>query len=633
MSIRNGPMALGVMAALGLSACGGGGGGATSSGLPQGQPPSSSGATSQTAARSYQLGSAAGSYDLPPLGGFSGSLGLPATTVPANTRLDLTSSFQAPAGAAILQGKGLRPQDTGTLNVYFYTTIRLSSTVTFPTLPGFSVTLPATVNPTGLQFFYAISNPTPTNGAEAQFRTEGPATLSGQIVTFAPSTTPLTLQAGQPYTIAFYAISAIAATPTPAPPGAASSWTESVLYSFRGGADGAGPLAALILDRQDRLYGTTYSGGSQQCGTVFALTPSAPGRTAWTESVLHDFKAVPDGCNPAAGLFADASGGLYGTTKNGGAYGGPQTGAAGGSGSVFALTPGNGGWSESVLFNFPPGYGGQGENCCGWAPSAGLIGNRRGDLYSTTQYGGAPGFEGGWGVVFELAPPARGKSDWTQSVLYAFSGSIGDDGDPQAALVLDGSGNLYGTTAGAGTPGTVFELTPLPGNAGWSKSVIHAFTGGADGAGPLAGLIFDGRGTLCGTTQNGGAHGWGSVFALTTGNGGWSESVLYSFTAGADGAGPVAGLVLDRRGTLYGTTSGGGAHSCGTVFALTPPVAGKTAWTERVLYAFMGHADGCVPHAALVADDSFALYGTTQTGGAHGLGTVFKLTPRVSAAE
>jgi sugar lactone lactonase YvrE len=211
MSIRNGLLALGALT-LGFSACsGGGGGGAASSGLLQEQPPLSSGATSQTATRTYQIGSGAGSYDLPPLGGFGGSLELPATSVPANTRLELTSSLQAPAGAPMLQNAERRPQDTGTLDVYFYTTIRLTSTVEFPTLPGFSVTLPATVKPAGLQFFYAISSPKPTNGAQAQFRTEGPASVADQTITFVPSTTPLTLQAGQPYVVALYAISAIAA--------------------------------------------------------------------------------------------------------------------------------------------------------------------------------------------------------------------------------------------------------------------------------------------------------------------------------------------------------------------------------------------------------------------------------------
>jgi hypothetical protein len=212
-SFRSRLVALGVVAALGFSACTGGGGG-SSSGVPQGSPSSSSAAPSQ-ATRTYLLGSAATSYDLASVDGFTGSLTLPATVVPANTRLELTSSLQAPTGAPMLAAERLLPQATGTLNVYFYTAIRLSSTVTFPTLPGFSVTLPAKINPAGLQFFYAISNPKPTDGAKAQFRSEGPATVSGQNVTFAPSTTPLTLQADQPYTIAFYAISPIAATPAP----------------------------------------------------------------------------------------------------------------------------------------------------------------------------------------------------------------------------------------------------------------------------------------------------------------------------------------------------------------------------------------------------------------------------------
>jgi hypothetical protein len=201
VSIRNCIVALGILTASSLSACSGGGS-SSSSGLPLSQPTSSSGVMAQTATRSYELGSAAGSYDLPPLGGFRGSLALPAANVPANTRLQLTSSLQAPAGAPVPADVQRRAQATGTLNVYFYTTIVLSNTVTFATLPGFSVTLPPTVNPTGLEFFYAISDPKPSNGAKVQFRTEGPATVSGQSVTFAPSTTGLTLAAGQSYVIA-----------------------------------------------------------------------------------------------------------------------------------------------------------------------------------------------------------------------------------------------------------------------------------------------------------------------------------------------------------------------------------------------------------------------------------------------
>jgi hypothetical protein len=308
MSIPNGLMALGVLAALSFSACSGGGGGATSSGLPQRPPSSSSGATSQMATRTYTLASAAGSYDLPPLGGFSGSLALPAMTVPADTRLALTSSLQAPAGAPILQGKELRPQATGTLNVYFYETIRLTSTVTFPTLSGFSVTLPATVNPAGLQFFYAISNPKPTNGAKVQFRTEGPATVSGQIVTFVPSTTPLALQAGQPYTIAFYAISAIAAKPTPTPPAAGkiyiTTYENNTLATY--GLDGAQetPMITFGLDSPQGL-------AVDASGKIYVTNWIANTVTTYTAAGVPTTPTITAGISEPDGVAVDANGKIY----------------------------------------------------------------------------------------------------------------------------------------------------------------------------------------------------------------------------------------------------------------------------------------------------------------------------------
>lgn len=408
-------------------------------------------------------------------------------------------------------------------------------------------------------------------------------------------------------------------------------WTQSVLYSFRGGADGAGPLAGVIADGY-RLYGTTFVGGSRQCGIVFRLTP-APGRIAWAprqipwaESILHDFQAASanDGCDPAAGLFADASGNLYGTTQSGG--GGVDNCHASGCGTVFRLVPtaDSSAWTENVLYRFPPAYGGQGSNCCGWLPSAGLIGDRNGDLYGTTQYGGYTGFEGGWGVVFELLPLVPGTGQYAYDAPYEFSGNVYDDGDLKAALVLDGSGNLYGTTAGADSPGTVFELARLAGNAGWSKSTVHAFTGTPDGATPLGGLILDDRGSLYGTTAGGGAHGFGSVFALARTTAGWTEHVLHSFT-GTDGSGPDGSLVADPNGNLYGTTAAGGPNNKGVVFALSPPIAGGATWTEQVMHAFSGLADGGVPHGALLLKNN-GLYGATQYGGAYGQGTVFEVT-------
>jgi DNA-binding beta-propeller fold protein YncE len=305
-SFRSRLVALGVVAALGFSGCTGGGGG-SSSGVPQGSPSSSSSAAPSQATRTYPLGSAAASYDLAPLDGFSGSLTLPATVVPANTRLQLTSSLQAPTGAPMLAAERLRPQATGTLNVYFYTAIRLSSTVTFPTLPGFSVTLPATVNPSGLQFFYAISNPQPTNGAEVQFRTEGPAATSGQTVTFAPSPTALTLKAGQSYTLAFYAVSAIAAKPTPPPPAAGTIYVVNAgyntltTYNAEGAQStltitaGLNSPAGVAVDAAGKIYVTNQGNNTLTTYTANG-TPTTPTIT---------------GLSSPAGVAVDVSGKIY----------------------------------------------------------------------------------------------------------------------------------------------------------------------------------------------------------------------------------------------------------------------------------------------------------------------------------
>jgi hypothetical protein len=205
--------ALFILVALGLSACGGGGG-TTPSGPGAPQQPSQP--ATATSTHTYTLGTAASSYAIPPLAGFSGSVAMPAATVPAGTNLQLTSALTPPAGVPVVPTAVRRPKDAGTLNVYFYTTIQLSATITFQSLPGFSLTLPDTINPAGQQFFYAVSTSTPNSGAVQSFGTQGPATVTGQTVTFAPSNTPLTLLAGTPYIVAFYATSTTA-TPTPPP--------------------------------------------------------------------------------------------------------------------------------------------------------------------------------------------------------------------------------------------------------------------------------------------------------------------------------------------------------------------------------------------------------------------------------
>lgn len=231
-------------------------------------------------------------------------------------------------------------------------------------------------------------------------------------------------------------------------------------------------------------------------------------------------------------------------------------------------------------------------------------------------------------VVMALAIGASGQ---TESVLYSFSG--GSDGvSSYAGLIFDGNGNLYGTTTGGGTNstgcsgcGTVFELSPSSSGT-WSEKLLYTF--GAlfsDGASPYGPLVFDKKGNLFGTTISGGSAGYGTVFELTPGSSGtWTESVLYSFSNGKDGGIPFFGLVLDSAGNLYGTTESGGLYGFGTVFEL---IAGTTGtWTEKVLHSFTGGNDGATPVGGLVFDSVGNLYGLTISGGLHDYGVAFKLT-------
>jgi uncharacterized repeat protein (TIGR03803 family) len=365
--------------------------------------------------------------------------------------------------------------------------------------------------------------------------------------------------------------------------------TFTVLYSFKGGADGATPKAGLLRDAAGNLYGTTYYGGTSNFGTVFKLD------TTGEETVLHSFTGVPDGRYPYAGLVRDAAGNLYGTTYYGGA-----SNCFLGCGTVFMLdTTG----AETVLHSFTGVP--DGEN-----PYAGVVRDQAGNLYGTTVNGGAGG-SGSYGTVFKV------DTTGTETVLYSFRN--GNNGvAPRAGLLRDPAGNLYGTAfGGANNDGIVFKLDTT--GAG---TVLHTFTGeadGKDGVFPFAGLIRDAAGNLYGTTSQGGAFGyWGTVFKLdTTGK----ETVLYSFTGGADGSYPYAGLVRDPAGNLYGSTKNGGVSNKGTVFKL------DTASGETLLHIFRGGTtDGAFPMASLVRDSAGNLYGTTSFGGAFGKGTIFKLS-------
>jgi uncharacterized repeat protein (TIGR03803 family) len=385
---------------------------------------------------------------------------------------------------------------------------------------------------------------------------------------------------------------------------------ESVLYSFTGGngesSDGKHPFGDLILDSAGNLYGTAASAGSRWAGVVFELSPVAGG--GWSEKILHTFaKNGVDGTEPLAGLIFDATGNFYGTTAAGGAYD---------SGTVFEMRPSSGGsWTERVLHSF-----GDGEND-GVNPNSGLTLDASGNLY-----GGTPNGDDNGGIVFELTPKSNGI--WEEKVLCSFPKSpISYSAGPvDARLIFDSSGNLYGTTiaGGAYNYGSVFELSPTAGGA-WTLKLLHSFDfNGTDGFGPEAGVVFDSSGNLYGTTSGGGpGKGFGTVFELSPATGGsWTEKVLYRFTWSA-GTYPTGTPVFDSAGNLYATTLQGAAHNGGVVVELMPATGG--GWTENLLYNFGSGTDGSTPWGGLVLDSQGNLYGTTLNGGEDGSGTVFEI--------
>ncbi len=413
---------------------------------------------------------------------------------------------------------------------------------------------------------------------------------------------------------------------------------KTVLHSFAGPPDGSTPYGGLVRDAQGNLYGTTVFGGGY--GTVFKL--DATGR----EAVLYSFTSGTDGAYPASGVILDSAGNLLGTTT----FGGPST-----VGTVFKLDRTG---KETMLYSFtgvdgdlpdaglvPVGenlygttqYGGAfhegnvfkmdktgkvtgvhdflGGGQEGSAPAAALIHDAAGNVYGTTLYGGFYN----QGTVFKV--DATGNA----TVLHTFTAGA-DGGSPSGGVIRDAAGNLYGTTQlGGDFYGTVFKLDRT------GKETVYRFKGGTNGEYPVGDLILDKAGNLYGATENGGTSGFGTVFKLNT-NG--KKTVLYSFTGGADGVYPVAGVIADSAGNLYGTTQYGGGVSCfgggcGTVFKLDK--TGK----ETVLYSFTGGADGAAPVAGLVRDAAGNLYGTAYFGGdsgslcsgVGGCGVVFKIAP------
>ena len=351
---------------------------------------------------------------------------------------------------------------------------------------------------------------------------------------------------------------------------------------------------------------------------LLALTMlAAPSARAQTYNVLHSFSGLQDGLYPVSGVTVDVSGNVYGTTN----IGGSGTSCFEGCGAAFKLTHRGSSWLLTPLYDFVGGSDGGNSY-------ARLIIGPDGNLYGTTSQGGGTGCDGvGCGTVFKLSPPAhacgRALCPWSETVLYRFNGGSDGNSPRGADLVFDQAGNLYGTTyfgGGGGCQdgcGTVYKLTHSGG--GWTESIVHSFSQSGDGQEPWAGVIFDQSGSLYGTTSSGGAYGRGAVYQLTPSGSGFNERVLYSFQGPSDGVLPYGGLILDPAGNLFGTTCCAGPGGGGTVFELTR----SQGWAFSVLATFAG--DGS--NGSLVMDATGNLYGTTNEGGGFGFGSVFKLTP------
>lgn len=409
----------------------------------------------------------------------------------------------------------------------------------------------------------------------------------------------------------------------------AAAQQEKVLHSFGNGTDGTGP-DSLLFDAAGNLFGTTINGGALEgqaiyTGTAFELSPLTGG--GWKETILHSFGGRGDGQGPG-GLISDAAGNLYGTTQFGGDHYCPDGEAApvgpGGCGIVFQLRPPvtkGGVWTERILYDFKGGNDGS-------EPNSALAMDSSGNLYGTSSWGGGNLYAEG--AAFELSPTTQGY--WTFKLLHEFNTSVADGFHPSYGLILDASGDLYGTTCdgGAYQGGIAFELLPMA-DGKWAENILYSFNAsGTDGTCPSYGITFDSSGNLYGTTIEGGTDQYGTVFELTpSGSGPWKEQVLHNFEGGSgDGENPFGAVLFDTSGNLYGTTAYGGTSARGTVFKLAP---GGGIWSETILHNFGSGTDGQNPGNTLLMDFSGDLFGTTQFGGAYqglfGSGTVFEIRP------
>jgi uncharacterized repeat protein (TIGR03803 family) len=347
-------------------------------------------------------------------------------------------------------------------------------------------------------------------------------------------------------------------------------WAYAVIYTFNGSTGGWYPSGPLVMDAAGNIYGTSGYGGKFGVGTVFELSAGSDG--SWTQTTLYSFQNSSDGLYPVSGVIFDKAGNLYGTT---------DTCQSCSGGTVFKLTPGqSGSWTETTLYQF-----GSGNYVI---PSA-VVFDAAGNLYGTTILGGnlECNHPDGCGAVFQLTPSESGP--WSETVLYSFNDGL-DGGYPSSGVTFDASGNLYGEASEGGSfacpvsgCGVIYELMPLQGG-GWKFAVAHTFNGlnGSRGDAPAGGLVFDGTGSLYGTTEGGGnlgcnqGYGCGTIFRLSPKAGGeFTFRTIGSFND-ADGLYPETGVTVDAAGNIYGTTYLGGdltcnaPDGCGVVFEVTP---------------------------------------------------------------
>jgi uncharacterized repeat protein (TIGR03803 family) len=369
---------------------------------------------------------------------------------------------------------------------------------------------------------------------------------------------------------------------------AGNAGTFATLYAFGGQPDGANPKGGVLIDGSGNIFGNTVSGGANNSGSIYELSPS---RSGYAGHIILSYSATHDGDQPIGVLATDKQGDLFGMAPYGGRHD---------DGTAVELTPaGSGTYNESAAHSF---MGSDGE-----LPFGGMV--RSGStFYATTSDGGLYHL----GTIVSIT-----GAHLRSSVLYSFGGPVGDGWYPDSPLAQGGKGSYFGTTSSAPSGnGTVFTFAP--GSTG--VSTLYTFEGTNDGVGPT-GVISDGNGNLFGTTNQGGAAGAGIVYELTPGAGGYTEHILHTFTgASGDGRFPQETPVLVGN-TLYGTTTTGGSGACGTIFKVT--ITGKK---YAVVYNFQCGNDGGAPTGNLLWAKG-AIYGVAAAGGAGNNGLVYAFKP------